>query len=658
MKIQYSLFDTLLEPIFVLNAELKVVYCNEPAALIVGHTIRKITRGMKFPELFSFSDDIPGMKDILNVCDATPYKEVTFTTPQGGSGKVQVTMQPIFDSMGDKNWIVFVRDVTLEERLQSKYRAELEQKEDVIKALEDAKVQLENYSKNLEQMVADRTYELSRLNQTMSALLDSLGQGFFIFGADGKIFDVTSKACEVTIESRPQGQFIWETLKLSADKVDGFKKWMQTLFMEMLPFEDLSPLGPPSYPHSLGRNIALEYHPLRSAEGTMEGVVVVASDITSLVEAQRQAETEKQHAKLIINMIKGKREIRRFIQEAQSMMAEIREEVTNDNETVDRENLFRHLHTLKGGAALFSVKKVAERAHEAENILSELNRHWSHPAYIALRGKCFEIEEAFTQFLDETKEILGSSAMNDERQIEVAITKLNHIARRVGTLPGGGPVAQDLILELVMESVSSFIEPYNDVIMGLSAKLSKNVAPLEIKNGSVMVVPEIYNNLFGTLVHAFRNAIDHGIETPEWRQSNGKSEEGHITAEFAIVYNEALPYLLIKIQDDGQGINPEKVRAKLVDQGKDVSKESDQDVIQHIFDSQFSTRTEVTDISGRGVGMDAIKNAAETLAGKVWVESQMGQGTCIHIQVPYLTEFDHSLETSTKPSKTKTKKAA
>lgn len=657
MKIQYSLFDTLLEPTFVLNAELKVVYCNEPAALIVGHTIRKITRGMKFTELISFSDEIPGLKNIIHICDATPYKEVTFTTPQGSSGKVQITMQPIFDSMGDKNWIVFVRDVTLEERLQSKYRAELEQKEDVIKALEDAKVQLENYSKNLEQMVADRTRELSQLNQTMTALLDSLGQGFFIFGADGKILNVTSKACEITVEGRPQGQFIWDVLKLSSDKVEGFKKWMQTLFMEMLPFEDLAPLGPISYPHSEGRHISLEYHPLRTTEGSMEGVVVVASDITNLVEAQRQAEAEKQHAKLIINMIKGKREIRRFIQEAQGMLAAIRDEVTADNEQVDRENLFRHLHTLKGGAALFSVKKVAERAHEAETILAELTRHWSHPAYIALRGKCFEIEESFNQFIKETKEILGSSAMGDERQIEVAITKVNQIARRVGTLPGGGPVAQDLILELVMEPVSRFVEPYNDVVQVLAAKLVKNIAPLEIKNGSLMVVPEIYNSLFATLIHAFRNAVDHGIETPEWRQSNGKSEEGHITVDFSMEYRETLPYLSIKIQDDGQGIHPDKVREKLTSLGKDVSKESDQEVIQHIFDNQFSTRDEVSDISGRGVGMDAVKTAAELLAGKVWVESKVGSGTSILIEVPYLTEFEQSIQTSTKPPK-KSKKAA
>ena len=144
MKIQYSIFDTLLEPVFVLNAEQKVVYCNETAALLTGVSVRKITRGMKLLELFEFSDSIEALKGLHHVTEPTPYKEVNFKTFHAGSGKVQLTLQPVFDSMGDKNWIMFVRDVTLEERLQAKYRGELEQKEGVIKALEDAKAQLEN----------------------------------------------------------------------------------------------------------------------------------------------------------------------------------------------------------------------------------------------------------------------------------------------------------------------------------------------------------------------------------------------------------------------------------------------------------------------------------------------------------------------------------
>lgn len=639
MMIQYTLFDTLLEPVFVLNAEQKVVYCNETAALIAGLSIRKITRGMKFSELFDFSESIDALSTLHNVNDATPYKEVTFKSSQGGEGKVQITLQPIFDSAGEKNWIVFVRDVTLEERLQKKYRAELEQKEGVIQALEDAKAQLEHYSKNLEQMVADRTRELSRLNQTMSALLDSLGQGFFIFNQEGKILDVSSKACENTIECKPDGKNIWDVLKLPENKVTGFQKWMQTVFMEMLPFEDLSPLGPTTLQHSANRHISLEYHPLRSVEGAIEGVVVVASDITTLVEAQQQAEYEKEHAKLIINLIKSKREVLRFINESNDLLSEIRVHTSRDQVPSDTESLYRSLHTLKGGAALFSVKEVATSCHEAETILTELKENET-PAHIQrLQAKCVEIGDAFNKFITETKEILGASALNQERQIEVNVSKINELARRVGELPGGSPIAEELLADLVMEPVSHFLEPYNDVMQSLAQKIEKAVAPLKISTQNVMIVPEIYNSLLSTLVHAFRNAVDHGIESPETRLNQGKSAEGTVEVLAKIIKSNPRPTLMIEIKDDGGGIDPAKIREKLNKRGISSSQKNDLEVIQHIFDSQFSTRDQVTEVSGRGVGMDAIKFAAEALNGKVWVESKVGHGTTLFIEVPYLTEI-------------------
>ncbi|MEN0057455.1 MAG: ATP-binding protein, partial [Bdellovibrio sp.] len=249
---------------------------------------------------------------------------------------------------------------------------------------------------------------------------------------------------------------------------------------------------------------------------------------------------------------------------------------------------------------------------------------------------CFELEEKFAQFLSETKEILGASATSDERQIEIAISKLNHIARKVGGLPGGGPVAQELLLELMMEPVGHFLEPYKDTCWNLAQKLNKSLAPLKISTHSVMVVPEIYNSLFSTLIHALRNAVDHGIESPEIRQRAGKSMEGSIEIDVQ-VDTSAAHIMRILVKDDGCGIDPQRIRAKLGDR---VSPhESDFEVIQHIFDSQFSTREQVTEISGRGVGMDAIKKAAEDLQGRAWVESIPGQGSSLFIEVPYLTEF-------------------
>lgn len=637
MKIQYSLFDTLLEPVFVLNAEQKVVYCNETAAVVCDLSIRKITKGMKFLDLFTFSEPLEYLNNLISITDPTPYREVNFQTSQGGAGKVQITLQPIFDSMGDKNWIVFVRDVTLEERLQKKYRGELEQKEDVIKALEDAKAQLENYSKNLEQMVAERTAEIQRMNQMMTALLDSLHQGFFIFNSEGRVLEVSSKACEKTIECRPQGKNIWDVLKLPEKKVDGFQKWMQTLFMEMLPFEDLAPLGPPDYPHSEGRNIALEYFPLRNAEGGMDGVVVVASDITSLIEAQKQAERDREYAKLIINLVQNKKEISRFIRESQNLLNDLQTGLKTSWEQADSEFLFRQLHTLKGGAALFSIQDMAEHCHRAETLLAAFKEAASAEQYELLKKESADVATAFDGFIKKSQEILGSSALGSERQLEIPVSRFQNALNRIKESVNNSSVTQILLDEFAMEPIGSFFGAYNDVAQRVASAQDKMLNPVEFVNPDLKVLPEVYSSLFATFVHSFRNSVDHGIEFPSVREENGKAPAGTIRVSFSL--SRDLTSLMIRVDDDGAGVNPEKIREKFAKKGIDVSNESDSEVIQHIFDSQFSTRDQVTETSGRGVGMDAIKFAAEELGGRVWVTSEYGKGTSLFVEVPYITEF-------------------
>ncbi len=637
MKAHYPLFDTLLEPTFILSAEGKVVYCNEPAAIICEMSVRKISRGVPFKDLFTFSDEIDGLANLTSVKDPTPYKEVNFETPGGQKGKVQVTIQPIQNEQGDQHWILFVRDVTLEERLQKKYRAELEQKEDVILDLQKARAELEKYSKNLEKMVEERTQQISSLNRLMKALLDSLSQGFFVFDKNGLCLEVSSKACEHTVESYPSGRMIWDVLKLGTGKIDGFKKWMMTCFSELLPFEDLAPLGPAEFPHSKGRSISLEYFPLRNAENQIEGVVVVASDITSLVEARKQAENEKHHAKLIINMIRSKNEMSRFIRESQVMLTELRGAINKPQLQWDPEVIFRSLHTLKGGAALFSVHTMAEACHNAETRLANYNEAQTQESADKLKSQCQAVELQFNAFLNETKDILGTSILSQERLLEISATELNTLLENLQTIPQAKALAENALAHLLFEPIKNFFEPYKEVAFRVAEKENKMIRNIEFKNAMIPIVPEIYGPLFATFVHAFRNSVDHGIEPPDVRHKLGKSEGGEIIVSFSR-QDLPTPTLRISLKDDGGGVDPAKIRAKLAGQGIKTVGESDQEVIQHIFDSQFSTKEQVTETSGRGVGMDAIRYEATALGGKAWVESELGKGHTLIVEVPYLTK--------------------
>jgi two-component system chemotaxis sensor kinase CheA len=636
MTFDYSLFDTLLEPLFVISKDHKVVYCNETSQVLCGLTLRKIQR-LTFDELFTFSEKLEWLDKLEEVKDPTPYREVRFKTSEGQEGRVQITCREFPTQGADRHWIIFVRDVTLEERLQNKYRGELEQKEGYIEELKKAQAELEQYSKNLEKMVEERTREITRLNQQMKALLDSLNQGFFIYGKDGKCFEVTSRACESVIEGNPAGKNIWDVLKIPTKKVEGFKKWMTTVFDELLPFPDLVALAPQSFSHTQGHAISLEYFPLRSDQGKIDGVVVVASDITSLVEAQKQAAVDREYAQMIIKLVKNKKEISRFIREAQSLLNHLKTSLKKPTDGWSREELYRILHTVKGGSASFSVSKTAELCHQAEQLLTEYKSEPTPQKAETLREKCQQIEASFQEYIHDTKNILGEKGLSETRFIEMPVPELLQLVQQISHWSKGEDLAYHLLKSYIMEPIGSFFEPYKELIQTVAQKESKLVEELKLHNEKLPVLPEVYSPLLACLVHAFRNGIDHGIEAPEVRQAAGKPEAGKMDVYFEVI-NRDREILQIRIVDDGGGINPDRIRKKLEEKGISVGKETNQQIIQHIFDSEFSTRDVVTETSGRGVGMDAILNSAKALGGNAWVESVQGKGTSLFIEVPYVRE--------------------
>jgi two-component system chemotaxis sensor kinase CheA len=636
MSFDYSVFDTLLEPLFIVAEDHKIIYANETALLMCGLTLRKLQK-IRFDEALSFGNRIEWLENLTSVTDATAYKELSFKNTEGQEGRGQITCRPFTASAPDQHWIIYVRDVTLEERLQKKYRGELEQKEGYIEELKKAQAELEKYSKNLEKMVEARTHEITRLNQQMKALLDSLHQGFLIFGRDGQCFEVSSKACETVLESSPSGKAIWDVLRMPAGKVEGFKKWMLTMFEEMLPFEDLAPLGPPEFPHSAGKTVAIEYFPLRSDAGRIDGVVVVASDITSLVEARKQAAEEREHASLIIKLVKNRKEISRFIRESQDMLRDLKLHLKRTTSHWDREQLYRTLHTVKGGSASFSVMKTAELCHQAEQIIAEAPGEALHARAQDLKSKCEAIDQAFTQFVSETRNILGDKGLSEERSIEIPVSEIMHISRRISHWSKGQELADQLIKTYIMEPIGSYFEPYKELVQSVAQQEEKKVRELEVHNAELKILPEIYSSLLACLVHAFRNGVDHGIEKPEVRRERGKPEAGSIEVFLDIVKKDS-DILRIRVVDDGAGIHPEKIREKLRHKGITTQYLSDHEVIQHVFNSEFSTKDVVTETSGRGVGMDAILIAALQLGGQAWVDSVVGEGTTLTIEVPYLLE--------------------
>lgn len=203
---------------------------------------------------------------------------------------------------------------------------------------------------------------------------------------------------------------------------------------------------------------------------------------------------------------------------------------------------------------------------------------------------------------------------------------VEHMSRISGDL-------QNIILNMRMVPVEQVFNRFPRMVRALAKDLKKKVN-LEIIGAETELDRTVIDEIGDPLVHLLRNSIDHGVETPEKRQNAKKSDEGKITLK---AYHSG-NHIFIEVSDDGAGINRDKVLKKAVESGI-VSKETedkltDKQVYELLFSSGLSTSDEITDVSGRGVGLDVVKNKIESLGGNVAVDSILGEGTIFSIQLP------------------------
>ena len=196
--------------------------------------------------------------------------------------------------------------------------------------------------------------------------------------------------------------------------------------------------------------------------------------------------------------------------------------------------------------------------------------------------------------------------------------------------------SDSLYREVVSCRMRPFIEGVRDFprsVRDLARKLGKKVS-LEISGESIAVDKDILDRLNAPLNHLVRNAVDHGIETAEERLGAGKSETGIVR----LTARHWAGMLNISISDDGKGIDIEKIRAKAVSKGlasaEIAGKFTEPELLEFMFLPGFSTAAAVTEISGRGVGLDVVQTMAQEVRGVIKVETELGKGTSFNLQVP------------------------
>lgn len=189
---------------------------------------------------------------------------------------------------------------------------------------------------------------------------------------------------------------------------------------------------------------------------------------------------------------------------------------------------------------------------------------------------------------------------------------------------------QEAVMSIRMMPIAFVFSRFPRVVRDLASKMSKKVELKTVGEGTELD-KGVIEKIADPLTHLVRNSLDHGIESPEKRLAAGKPETGTITLK---AFHQS-GYIVIEVIDDGGGLSREKILAKAKERGMAVSEGiSDQEVWQLIFEAGFSTAEKVTDVSGRGVGMDVVKRNIAAMNGRIDIDSSYGHGTRISIRLP------------------------
>ena len=203
---------------------------------------------------------------------------------------------------------------------------------------------------------------------------------------------------------------------------------------------------------------------------------------------------------------------------------------------------------------------------------------------------------------------------------------------------------QTELLNIRTFPLNNIIEKYPRLIRELAHQLGKKIK-LEITGQHVELDRLILRHLNELIIHLIRNSVDHGIESPEKRVAAGKKEIGLIRIDAHQKHNKAH----FAISDDGNGIDPDSIRDLLIKKNildaAEAQRTPDHEIIRYIFYPGFSTKEEVSEISGRGVGMDVVQNTIQKLGGHIAIESEKGKGTCFRITLPLTLAIIHGLVT-------------
>lgn len=471
------------------------------------------------------------------------------------------------------------------------------------------------YGMKLAKRFEEGQQRLARQRDDMQLVFDNVAQGFLTVDAKGVMAEERSRVLEAWFGPFQPGTPFWSYVSRVGKDADWLKLAFENVVEGFLPIE----VALDQMPARLvveGRPLRVEYRPVVRGEA-LEKLVMVFSDVTE-EERRARVEAEQQEVLALFEALGRDRDgLLDFVADAERMVCSLE---TDDLEPVKVRHL---LHTLKGNSAVFRQASLAACCHDVETELA--NRG---PQAVLDEAQKKELGARWGAVKARVSSLVGDAESEIRRRIEIDEHEYVAVLRAAEVEPRDVIVAR--ISSWKLESTQVRLHRLADQTRAIAKRLGKLPLDVRVEVGpdANRLPPGPWQDVFASLVHVVRNAVDHGLETSEERALAGKGEVPSIRLRMLRDGRD----MIVEVEDDGRGIDWERLSTRGRAHGLPAATQEER--VALLFADGVSTRDEVTEMSGRGVGLGAIYDECVRRGGAVKVRSERGRGTCFQFVLP------------------------
>ncbi len=461
--------------------------------------------------------------------------------------------------------------------------------------------------------------EAQALKSQQEHVYKNMGEGFFKVGPSGIVEDVLTQVCNSIFGKNIKGEDLAELIGIREE--EGFiKELLEDLFKGSIPSDLCFELLPEEL--EIGSRFFRLTYEMEKDKDQISALIVVMSDITEAKRYEFTLSEERNKLKMVVSTMLNRDDIVELVNEFLDFTRDINEGIYKSEEIINK------VHTFKGNFGMYNLLHIVPYLHTLEDRLINGDK-----VDLNLGNK---LRNIIYEDLEIVTDITGSSFFEDELYLSVNKNNLKKVYQTVRRY------FYDKEASLILSIVDQlFYKSIGDVLM-FYARESAKTASIKDKTVNVAILSgdevfvdvNYYRDIFRSLVHVFNNCIEHGIENEEERLMAGKTPFGEISCNIDDVGN----FFEIKISDDGRGIDLGEVYYKAISKGivteEMAEKMGEEEMLNLIFEQNFSTKSYAETLSGRGVGMAAVKAEVEKIGGKIRVSSVMDFGTTVKILLP------------------------